>query len=262
MITSTSNPRVKALKLLQKAKERRTQQVFVIEGLKEVEKVVLANYQLESALYCPEIISKDRVENLLGYSDLNDLIDPISLKIYNHLSYRENSGGILVCVKTKKRDLDDLQLSQQPLLLVLESIEKPGNLGALLRTADAAGVDAVIVCDQQTDIYNPNVIRSSIGCVFTVPLVLSDTSTTINWMKVNGIKIFCAALTASKLHYQVDYTVPSAIVMGTEATGLTNEWLSQSDQNVIIPMHGTVDSMNVSTSAAVIIFEAIRQRSI
>jgi len=244
---------------LQKAKERRHQGLFVIEGLQEIEKALAAKYEIVTAFYCPDLIREDQVKNVLNS---NYELFEINRKVYNHVAYREDGGGFIVWAKPKNLNLNDLRLPDTPLLLILESVEKPGNLGALLRTADAAGIDAVIVCDPQTDVYNPNVIRSSIGCVFTVPLVLSDTSTTINWMKVNGIKIFCAALTGSKHHYQADYTVSSAIVMGTEATGLTNEWLSQSDQNVIIPMHGIVDSMNVSTSAAVIIFEAIRQRSI
>ncbi len=261
MITSTSNPIVKELKSLQKVKERRSHGVFIIEGLKEIEKAILSDYQLNSVYYCPDIISKDHIDNMLG--GLHKItIEEISTKVYNQIAYRENSGGLIICAQPKTTELSDLKISDNPLIIVAESVEKPGNLGALLRTADAAGVNGVIVCDPHTDIYNPNVIRSSIGSVFTTPLVLSDSSTTIEWLKSNGIQLFCAALSASKPHYEIDFTVPSAIVMGTESTGLTSEWLKTSDQNIIIPMHGAVDSMNVSTSAAVIIFEAIRQRSI
>ncbi len=144
---------------------------------------------------------------------------------------------------------------------MIEGVEKPGNLGAILRSADASGIDAVIVSDPQIDVYNPNVIRSSIGCIFTVPLGVADTPTTIDWLKQKNVAIHCAALTASEPYTTVDFTNPSAIVMGTEATGLTDQWLESSDQNIIIPMHGVADSMNVSTSAAVILFEAIRQRN-
>lgn len=262
MITSTSNPRVKELKSLQKAKERRSRGVFIIEGLKEIEKAILSDYQFNSVYYCPDLISKDRIDNMLGSLKHNLPIEEISTKVYNQVAYRENSGGLIVCAKPKTTELSGLKISKNPLILVVESVEKPGNLGALLRTADAAGVNGVIVCDPHTDIYNPNVIRASIGSVFTTPLVLSDSKTIVEWLKNKGIKLFCTALSASKPHYEIDFTVPSAIVMGSESTGLTDEWLNKSDQNIIIPMHGAADSMNVSTSAAVIVFEAIRQRSI
>jgi TrmH family RNA methyltransferase len=141
-------------------------------------------------------------------------------------------------------------------------VEKPGNLGAILRTADAAGVDAVISCDPQTDFYNPNVIRSSVGCVFTQAIASSSTSETINWLKNKKIKIFCAYLDSSQPYHKIDFKQPSAIVMGTESTGLTEQWIESSDANIIIPMFGKIDSMNVSTSAAVLVFEAVRQRQI
>jgi TrmH family RNA methyltransferase len=158
--------------------------------------------------------------------------------------------------------LDLLKLSASPLILVLESVEKPGNLGAILRTADAAGVDAVIVCDPQTDFYNPNVIRSSVGCAFTVPVAVSTTDEAIAWLRKNRVRMLATHLEASQPYDQSDLTRPTAIVMGTESTGLSDKWVKAADARIIIPMHGKVDSMNVSVSAAVVVFEAIRQRKV
>jgi RNA methyltransferase, TrmH family len=170
--------------------------------------------------------------------------------------------GVVALAKPKKISFETLKLSQNPLLLVLEKVEKPGNLGAILRTADAANVDAVIICDPQTDIYNPNVIRSGIGCVFTKQVVACSNKECIAFLKEKGISIFSTALTASKPYTEINFTVAAAIVMGTEATGLTQEWLENSTQNIIIPMLGEIDSMNVSVSAAIVVFEALRQRNL
>jgi TrmH family RNA methyltransferase len=156
--------------------------------------------------------------------------------------------------------LNQLRLSKNPLLLILESVEKPGNLGAVLRTADAAGVDAVIICDPHTDFYNPNVIRSSVGCVFTNQIASATSEETINWLKENNIKIFSTYLKASAPYHETDFTKPCAIILGTEATGLSDLWVKKSDATIIIPMQGKIDSMNVSTAAAVVVFEARRQR--
>jgi TrmH family RNA methyltransferase len=146
------------------------------------------------------------------------------------------------------------------LVLILEGVEKPGNLGAVLRTADAAAVDAVIICDPQTDFYNPNVIRSSVGCIFTNQLAAASSEETIEWLRKNNIAIFCTYLKASKSYHLTDFTQPSAIVMGTEATGLSDVWVKNSTANIIIPMLGKIDSMNVSNAAAVVVYEAMRQR--
>jgi len=160
----------------------------------------------------------------------------------------------------KHFSLDTLQLPEKPFIIVLESVEKPGNLGAILRTADAAGVDAIIVCDPQTDFYNPNVIRSSIGCIFTKQVIACGSKEALQWMKQKDIRIFATDLAASEWYHETDFTQPSAIVMGTEADGLTNFWLRNADSRIKIPMRGYIDSLNVSVSTAVITFEAMRQR--
>lgn len=146
--------------------------------------------------------------------------------------------------------------------MVAEAPEKPGNIGALLRTVDAAGLDAVLIANPKTDMYNPNIIRSSIGCIFTTQIATGSTSEILHFLKENNIDLYGAALTASVAYQTVNYTKPCAIIVGTEATGLSNEWLLNTTQNIIIPMKGEIDSMNVSVSAAIIIFEAIRQRNL
>jgi TrmH family RNA methyltransferase len=207
--------------------------------------------------FCEEIVSNQNLPKNLGTE--RQLI-PVSKEVFDKIAVRENSGGVIAVAEMRVNELSQLKLKANPLLLIIESVEKPGNLGALLRTADAAGADAVICCDTQTDFYNPNVIRSSIGCVFTNQIASATSEETINWLKKNGVNIFCTYLDAAKPYYEIDFTQPSAIVMGTEATGISDLWVKNANANIIIPMQGKIDSMNVSTAAAVVIFEAKRQR--
>jgi RNA methyltransferase, TrmH family len=257
-ITSTHNPKIKSLLSLEKPRERRKQCLFVIEGIKEIGLAIKAGYKIGNLFYCEEIISKEALGNLVD----ERLVIPVSKSVFDKIAVRENSGGVIAVAEMKTHRLEDLKLSKVPLVLVLESVEKPGNLGAILRTADAAGVDAVISCDTQTDFYNPNVIRSSVGCVFTKQVATATSEDTIAWLKKSNIKIYCAYLNTSKLYHQTDFKQPSAIVMGTESTGLSDLWVKSADANIIIPMFGMVDSMNVSASAAVLVFEAVRQRTL
>lgn len=256
-ITSTQNPKVKSLLALEKPRERRKQQLFVIEGRKEIGLALEAGYKIGNIFFCDEIISLNEVSKL--FND-DKLLIPVSKDVYDKIAIRENSGGMIAVAEQKLHTLDQLELSKNPLVLVLESVEKPGNLGAILRTADASGVDAVIICDPQTDFYNPNVIRSSIGCIFTKQVAAATSEETIEWLTKNKIAIYCTYLKASKSYHLTDFTNPVAIVMGTEATGLSDVWIKNSDTNIIIPMQGKIDSMNVSTAAAVVVFEAKRQR--
>ena len=185
----------------------------------------------------------------------------ISKEVYQKLAYRDTTEGVLAIAKTKLHAIDSISFkSQNPLILVAEAPEKPGNIGALLRTADAANVDTVFIANPKTDLYNPNIIRSSVGCLFTNQIVTGDTSDIITFLKEKKINIFCAALKASTNYHLQDFTAPAAIVVGTEATGLSSEWLEHSTQNIIIPMQGEIDSMNVSVAAGILIFEAKRQR--
>jgi TrmH family RNA methyltransferase len=257
VITSLQNPKIKSLLSLARPRERKKQQLFVIEGKKELTMALKGHYRIGSLFYCEELINPSELEALpLDGTQMWR----VSKAVFEKMAMRENSGGILAVAEMKTHRLEQLQVSANPLLLVLESVEKPGNLGAILRTADAAGVDAVICCDVQTDVYNPNVIRSSLGCVFTTPLAVASSTDTISWLKQHGCRIYCTWLEASIPYTQADYTQACAIVLGAEATGLTAAWTTQADANIIIPMCGHADSLNVSVSAAIVVFEARRQR--
>lgn len=186
----------------------------------------------------------------------------VSNAVYQKIAYRDSTEGVVAIIKQKSHVLDELYLeNDRALILVAEAPEKPGNIGALLRTADAANLDAVLIANPKGDLYNPNIIRSSIGCVFTNNIALGSTSEIIEFLKERNIDIYCAALSASENYTEVNFKKAAAIVVGTESNGLSNEWLAASTQNIIIPMEGEIDSMNVSVSAAILIFEAKRQRS-
>lgn len=258
-IESVQNPLVKNIvQLLEKSKVRKQQKRFVVEGLREVSLCYSGGYEIEQLLFCPDLISLDTIYS--NFDGLDSEVIEISKEIYQKLAYRDTTEGILALAKQKSQDLKDLKLSKNPLILVTESPEKPGNLGALLRTADAANIDAVIVADPLTDLYNPNVIRSSVGCVFTTNIAVASTKEAIDYLKQNDIAIYSAILQQALPYHTQNFQNPTAIVVGTEATGLTERWRTASTQNIIIPMEGQIDSMNVSVAAAILLFEAKRQR--
>lgn len=257
-ITSIQNPFIKSLVQLQeKAKARKQTGTFLIEGKREIELAIKGNYEIETILFLPELISEKQL-NSLTIKQLN--IIEISKEVYQKLAYRDTTEGILAIAKTKSLSLSDLKLPENPLILVLESIEKPGNIGAMLRTADAANIDAVILANPKSDLYNPNIIRSSVGCLFTNQIASGTTEEIITFLKEKNINFYSATLQNSNEYYKVDYSTPTALVVGTEATGLTQKWRDESTQNIIIPMQGEIDSMNVSVAAAILLFEAKRQR--
>lgn len=259
IIISPSNPRIKnVLKLKEKSSERKTQDLMVVEGLREIKMAKENHFEIKTLFVCDAIYQKRNKEIL---SNIHHLIW-VSKEVFEKISYRENSDGLLAVVKPKHLRFADLKLSANPLLVILESVEKPGNLGAILRTADGAGVDAVIICDPKTDIYNPNVIRSSIGCVFSKQVVTANSEDVIRFLQEKNIKSYAAALAAKKNYTENDFTISSAIVLGTEADGLSQKWLSSSDERIKIPMLGKIDSLNVSASCAVILYEAVRQRKV
>jgi len=260
LIQSTQNSRIKNIqKLFTKSKERKEQNLFVIEGAREIHLALAASYSLESVFICPELFSKTGYPEILPELPPSILFE-VSPAVFQKIAYREHSDGILALAKPKAHTLNDLNLSGNPFIIVLEAVEKPGNLGAILRTADAANVDAVIVCDTLTDVYNPNIIRSSVGCVFTVPLAVAKQQDTFSFLKENGIRIFAAELQASQEYQNTDFTPACALIMGTEADGLTEFWIGHADARIKIPMRGKIDSLNVSVSKAVLTFEAMRQR--
>ena len=258
-ITSIQNPRIKQILQLTKNRERREQGLVAMEGARELGLALDAGYKLETVYLCNEVFTKSEYPEIINRIDKEKIIE-ISHIVFNKLAYRENSDGILALIKPKNHSLESLTLSDNPFIIVLESVEKPGNLGAILRTADAAKADAVIICDPNTDIYNPNVIRSSVGCIFTVNIGIANSGETHEWLKTKNIKSYAAELRASSWYHEKDFTKPSAIIMGTEADGLTDFWLDNADERIKIPMRGKIDSLNVSVSTAILTFEAMRQR--
>jgi RNA methyltransferase, TrmH family len=273
VLTSNQNPKIKFAVSLQKASARKKEGLFLIEGLREIRLAMLAGYQFHTLFFCPAIAEKCCVDShgdiTAGYSDARDVVDlltgqaqiiEVTKAVFAKIAYREGYDGLLGVARQKSFVLEDIRLASNPLVLVAESVEKPGNLGAMFRTADAAGVDAVIVCDSGTDIFNPNVVRSSLGTLFTVPVVCCLSQEAIGWLKSKNIKIHTTDLTASKPYYSANFKGPSAVVSGAEATGVSAIWEENSDENIIIPMFGRVDSMNVSVATSIVLYEALRQR--
>lgn len=259
-ITSPQNTRIKNIaKLSAKAKERKLQQLFLIEGARELTLALTADYKIDSVFVCPTLFEKTDYPGVLDEVAESKLFE-VDEQIFRKIAYRETSDGVLALAIPKKNKLEELNLKGSPFVIVLEAVEKPGNLGAILRTADAAKADAVIICDPATDLYNPNTIRSSVGCAFTVPVAICTSEDALSFLKEKSIKIFAAELQASEWYHEADFTKGSAIIMGTEADGLTDFWLQNADVRIKIPMRGEIDSLNVSVSTAVITFEAMRQR--
>ena len=254
-ITSAQNPKIKLLlELQQKSSVRRQHGLFVVEGRREIERCINSGYQVDTLFWCPEIFGTEepQVEGARLFQVTTD--------IYNKVAYRGGTEGVIAEVNVRQQTLKDLKLQKRALVVVMESVEKPGNVGAILRTADAANADAVIVCDPLTDLYNPNLIRASVGAFFSVPCVACTSEECIKWLKENGIQILTAQLQDSCFYYESDMVRSTAIVVGTEATGLTDQWRQAADAHIRIPRLGIGDSLNVSVSAAILMYEAVRQR--
>ena len=288
-ITSAQNPKIKHLLLLQqKSQQRRKEGLFVVEGVRELRHCIEAGYEIDSLFVNEEFFDErsGKAEQRMKNEELaaavpsgedmavaNSSFFTLPASLYEKVAYRGSTEGVIAIVKERRFTLDNLadKLSAslstrrgtggEALIMVLEGVEKPGNLGAVLRSADAAKADAVIVCDPLTDLYNPNLIRASIGAVFTVLTVACSSEECIAFLKEHGIRILTAQLQDSHLYYDTDMRSPVAIVMGTESTGLTQQWRDAADAHIRIPMLGHLDSLNVSVSAAILLFEAVRQRS-
>ena len=257
MITSLQNQRIKNVVKLGNSRERREQNLFVAEGARELSLAITGGYTVRDLFVCEDFLNRESKE-LVGKLRLP--AEKVSVEGFQKMAYREKSDGVIAVLEARHLSLSDVRLPANPFVIVPEAVEKPGNLGAILRTADAARVDAVIVCDPACDIYNPNTIRSSIGCVFTQQVVACSSEEAFQWLKQSGMSIFAAELTASQWYHETDFTKPSAIVMGAEAVGLSDFWLKNADSRIKIPMRGYIDSLNVSVSTAVLTFEAMRQR--
>ncbi|SDL26794.1 RNA methyltransferase, TrmH family [Salinimicrobium catena] len=259
-ISSLHNPAIKRLLQLQeKSRTRKKEGLFIIEGRREISLALKGGYSIKEIYFNPVLLSAEEVQKL-PVSERTEIVE-ISSEVYEKIAYRGSTEGVIAVAEAKDLSLKNVQLkNDQPLILIAEAPEKPGNIGALLRTADAAAVDAVFIANPRTDMFNPNIIRSSVGCVFTNQIAIGSTTEIIAFLKERKIGIFGAALQASVPYDTIDFTQASAIVVGTEATGLSEEWLENTTQNIIIPMQGEIDSMNVSVAAGILIFEANRQR--
>ncbi len=262
-ITSLKNPRVKAAIDLNKSKGRRATGLFTVEGAREIDRALQSGYELRELFICAKALSDDAVvlvqaAEAKGKAEMFDVTPPVFAK----MAMREESDGLVAVMKQKHLQLKDLKLPAKPLILAVQSIEKPGNLGALLRSADGAGVDAVVLLDEALDLYHPHAIRSSLGTTFSVSVVEAKSDEFREYCQKAGIKTYAAALSKRAMpHHKADYRGGAAIVLGSEANGLTGDWLDAADEVVMIPMKGIADSLNVSTAGAVLLYEVVRQRS-
>ncbi|HEY5695857.1 MAG TPA: RNA methyltransferase [Candidatus Saccharimonadales bacterium] len=260
-ITSIHNPKVKALTKLKKRSERDGQGVFLVEGYRPITRALAAGFHFTQIYYCPEWFLGINEEKVLEDAKKTgaELIR-LGKDAFTKAAYRERPEGLLGIGKQWRTSLDSLKLSNNPFLIVVEAIEKPGNLGTILRSADATGAEAVVVCDAVTDLFNPNVVRASTGVMFTTPTIVTDSKTAMTFLRDHGIKTLAATPAAEKLYTDVDMTGPIAIVMGSEQFGLTDLWLENCDIPVRLPMAGIADSLNVSAATVALAYEAVRQR--
>jgi TrmH family RNA methyltransferase len=256
-ITSTQNQFIKECVKLHKAAVRKSEQLAFVEGTREVSIAQQFNWEIQTLLVCEAIYTPDS-DYQIDLTRCEQLVY-VSLDVYKKLSYRDGTEGICALVKTQDKKLKDLPLQANSSFLVLESLEKPGNIGAILRTADAAGVDAVILSNPLCDAFNPNVIRSSLGCVFAVPIISAPSEEVIEFLSTNEFQVYSASLQTDNEFYQQSFTGRTALVFGSEANGLTEIWYKKS-KAVKIPMRGKIDSLNVGASAAIMLFEVVRQK--
>ena len=262
LITSLQNPQVKDAVKLRNRSNREKAGRMIIEGTTEITRAVRNQYSIEKIFLCPETTDSTHNDIVEECRSAGTEIIECSEQVYRKISYRDSPNGLIAIAPAISNSLASLDPSSATLLLVAESIEKPGNLGAIIRSADAAGANAVIVCDRSTDISNPNVIRASIGTIFCIPVIEASSDETITWLKANHIKICATSPDAKTTYTDTDMTGPSAIVLGTEHEGLTDKWLNAAQSKLQIPMLGKSDSLNVSASATILLYEAVRQRAL
>lgn len=262
LISSLQNAEIKKLiQLAEKSRVRKKEKKFVVEGFKEVLLAQKGNFRISDLYYCPEIFTSEDAEKLVKKATSEVNLIEVTPEVYSRIAYRGSTEGIIAIAEEKESKLENLSFSgENPLILIAEAPEKPGNIGALFRTADAANLDAVIIANPKTDNFNPNIIRSSLGCIFTVPFATGNSEEIIEFLKKQKINIFSAVLEDSSEYTSEDFRGATAIVVGTEAVGLSKSWIN-AGKNIIIPMQGEIDSMNVSVAAGILIFEAKRQRN-
>jgi TrmH family RNA methyltransferase len=260
-IASPHNARIKSAASLHKKHERDRNGSMLIEGVRELSRALESGIYIEAVFWCPDLLDQETGAPIIrGIERRNIPIIAVGRRAYEKLVYREASGGLVAVARQPSHALADMPETECPLYLVVDAIEKPGNLGALLRSADAAGVTGLIASDQHTDLYHPNVIRASLGTVFTMPIAISSATEAIEWLTARTIAIIAATPDATMPYTKVDLTVPLAIVVGSENAGLGTEWLQATGTRVRIPMKGSADSLNVSAAATILLYEALRQR--
>ncbi|MES2694299.1 MAG: RNA methyltransferase [Verrucomicrobiota bacterium] len=261
-ITSLQNPRIKQLVKLRDRRPRDEAGVFLVEGYREIRRALEKRVALQELYIAPEWFLGENEPALIAQAEAAGArVFELSKEAFAKVAYRERPDGLLAVAPQWQRQLGDLALPAEPFLLVVEAIEKPGNLGTILRSADAAGCDAVIVCDPVTDIFNPNVVRASTGVLFSVPLVVSESATVLAWLKEKGVRTVATTPAAEKIYSEVPLRGPLAVVMGSEQYGLSDFWLKNADTPVRIPMAGQADSLNVAMATIITLFEAVRQRA-
>lgn len=264
-LTSLHNPRVKQVINLRERRDRDKSGLFLIEGYREILRAVDARHPIQSLFTCPELfLGSNETALIQRIATAKGAVIPCSEKVFRKISYRDRPDGLIAIAKQQSRSLEDLQKpfleGRHPFFVVAEAIEKPGNLGTILRTSDAVGIDGLIVCDRCTDIYNPNVVRASVGTLFTVPVVEAGGEDALHWLKERGVAIVAATPSAKAEFTEVDLTGPVAIAVGTEQLGLSERWMKEADIQVRIPMLGVADSLNVAMATTLLLYEALRQR--
>lgn len=263
IINSLDNKTIKLVTSLKEAKARKKNGLFLIDGLREIELALEANYKPKFLFFCPEIIKINKEKNkevLSGFLNKSSEITELSQRVFSKVAYKENPDGFLAVFETREFDLEDINLNKNNLpIILLEGLEKPGNLGAIIRTASAAGLKNIILNDCLFDTFNPNTIKASEGLVFFVNIIRATKEETFKFFKKNKLKSFSATTTAKKSYEQFDFSKNSVIVLGSEAKGLSDFWLKSADKELKIPMRPGVDSLNVSVSASILIYEALRR---
>ncbi len=260
-LTSTANPRVKAVAALRDRRERDRTGRTIVDGAREVRRAIDSGATIDEAFICfPLLQGADARAALDRLTEAGVPVTATSSTVFEKLAFGERAEGIVAVVRVPSLALDDLHLPADPLVVVLEGVEKPGNLGAVLRSADGAGVDALIVADARTDPFNPNVIRASAGTVFSVPLAVAPADAVIAWLRERSIRIVATRVEASEAYVDADLCGPLALALGSETDGLTEQWTGAGIEAVSLPMLGIADSLNVSVTAAILMYEALRQR--
>ncbi len=261
-ITSLQNPRIKHLVRLRDRRPRDEAGVFLIEGYREIRRALEKQIPITELYYSPDWFLGENEPALIAQAAASGAqLFELTKDTFAKAAYRERPDGLLALAPQWRRSLDELQLRENPFILVVEAIEKPGNLGTILRSADAAGVDALIVCDPVTDLFNPNVVRASTGVLFSVPVVVAESTVVRTWLREKNIRAVATTPAAKNLYTNTDLRGPLAIIMGSEQYGLSDFWLKESDAQVRIPMCGQADSLNVAMATLITLFEALRQRT-